>query len=396
VACLALGWLPSPISMGSLPGSDAPFDETPLQNGGEGSGADVHPGSDGVFSCVVDSDPRFHFDALRWYAALRGVVGVPAHEMVVHAVGGTESDVLDFLRSQGVAVEAIQRFDERSPHCNKISGAIRLAERGVEGSAVLTDTDVVVLEDPRQLNVPPGAMASRIVGAPNPPLRILENMFEAARLQIRGLEPLDWQPGELTVSGHGNGGLYIVPGETLPTLALSWARWARWLMEHVAVLENFPRHIDQPSMALALSELGITPLRLDLRWNFPAQNPARIPANADRPSIIHYHKSVGRGALLKRTGVAAVDEQIDSANEAITQTWHEAFPDIDPGMESGADHRGQQLNDKRTFRTTAVEVLYALGRKGRVTSRRIRRRTASGPSRNLSSSAVVSGEKLDS
>ncbi len=116
--------------------------------------------------------------------------------MVVHAVGGTDSDVLDFLRCQGVAVDAIEPFDERPPpHCNKICGAIRLAERGVEGFAVLTDTDIAVLEDPRRLDVPPGSVASRIVGAPNPPLRILENVFAAAGLEISGLEPLDWAAG---------------------------------------------------------------------------------------------------------------------------------------------------------------------------------------------------------
>ena len=158
---------------------------------------DMVSGSDapfGVFSCVVDSDPRFHFEALRWYATLRRVAAVQAHDMVVNAVGGTDSDILNFLRSQGVAVEAIEPFAERWPWCNKISGAIRLAERGVEGSAVLTDTDFVVLEDPRRLNIPPGAVASRLVGFPRPSLRILENIFETAGLEIPGLEPLDWRP----------------------------------------------------------------------------------------------------------------------------------------------------------------------------------------------------------
>ncbi len=290
-----------------------------------------------------------------------------AHDMVLHAVEGTDSDVLDFLRSQGVAVEAIERFDERPPpHCNKICGAIRLAERGVEGFAVLTDTDMAVLEDPRRLDVPPGSVASRIVGAPNPPLRILENVFAAAGLEISGLEPLDWLPEELTVSGHGNGGLYIIPGATLSTVAHTWARWAKWLMDHVALLENFPRHIDQPSMALALSDLGITPCRLDIGWNFPAHNPARIPSNANRPAIVHYHRGVDGDGLLHRTGIAAVDEQIDIANTAITQVWHEALPnastsdrraDFDSETESCGGHGGQQVVGKRTVRTTVAQAL---------------------------------------
>ena len=42
----------------------------------------------GRFSCVVDSDPRFHLDALRWYAALTRVAGVASGDLVVHAVDG--------------------------------------------------------------------------------------------------------------------------------------------------------------------------------------------------------------------------------------------------------------------------------------------------------------------
>ncbi len=325
--------------------SDAAFDTTSSVND-EAQRADVHVSSRGVFSCVVDSDPRFHSDALRWYATLRNIASVPARDMVVHAVGGTDSDALRFLRSRGVAVEAIRPFDKRSPWCNKISGAIHLGERGVEGLAVLTDTDVLVLEDPRRLHIPADAMGSRLVGAPNPPLRILENMFEAAGLEISGVEPLDWVPQHLTVAGHGNGGLYIVPGQILSALAHSWGRWATWLMEHVAILENYPTHIDQPSMALALSELRITPQRLDIRWNFPAHNPKRIPENVGRPAIIHYHRSTLPEGLVKRTGFAAVDEQIDSANAAIAQVWQEAFP-----------NGSTPVRNKRAFRRTVADVL---------------------------------------
>ena len=322
----------------------------------------------GVFSCVVDSDPRFHFEALRWYATLRRVAAVQAHDMVVNAVGGTDSDILNFLRSQGVTVEAIEPFAERWPWCNKISGAIRLAERGVEGSAVLTDTDFVVLEDPRRLNIPPGAVASRLVGFPRPSLRILENIFETAELEIPGLEHLDWRPGEVTVSGHGNGGLYIIPGATLSTLVLSWTRWAKWLMEHVALLENFPTCVDQVAMPLAATELGITPHRLDMRWNFPFKKHSElIPSDVDRPAGIHYHRNVDRGGLLKRIGIAAVDEQIDSANQAFTQVWHEAFPnaslwdcasDIYPENDSGVNRRDLQVKDKGRFRTSIVDALH--------------------------------------
>ena len=52
----------------------------------------------GVISCVVDEDPRFHFEALRWYAALNRIAGVDASDLIVHAVGSDESAQLDYLR----------------------------------------------------------------------------------------------------------------------------------------------------------------------------------------------------------------------------------------------------------------------------------------------------------
>src|SRR6202022_3621695 len=84
------------------------------------------PGPLGLFACVVDEHPRFHLDALRWFATLTAVAGVDPTELVVHVVGPESSDALDYLKSQGVAIRTVDRFDHRSPHCNKISGALRL------------------------------------------------------------------------------------------------------------------------------------------------------------------------------------------------------------------------------------------------------------------------------
>ncbi len=119
--------------------------------------------SRGTFACVVDRDPRFHLEALRWFASLHGVAGVDPGDLVVHAVRGASSEALDLLEEKGVAVRSIEPFDPRSPHCNKIAGALRLAEVGVEGTAVLTDTDIAFCEDPRSLPLPDRAVASKLV-----------------------------------------------------------------------------------------------------------------------------------------------------------------------------------------------------------------------------------------
>jgi hypothetical protein len=274
----------------------------------------------------VDADPRFHLDALRWYAALTAVAGVAPDDLFVHVVGRGSSDVLAFLRSRGVAVRSVDCFDVRSPHCNKISGALRLAEDGIEGVVVLCDTDVAVLEDPRGLDLDPRSLAGKVVDAPVPPLNVVHRIFAAAGLTAPPPVRLPWGADEWTVSGNNNGGLYLVPSSLLPAVASAWADWARWLIERMELMEEWSKHVDQVSMALALQSEGVTSFPLDVRWNTPVHDPTRIPPDPPVPAVIHYHEEVDRHGLVRRTGKVPIDERIDALNTAVRQVWIEAAP----------------------------------------------------------------------
>ena len=294
---------------------------------GEGAGeASSGPHQRGTFACVVDSHPRFQLEVLRWFATLHRVVGVDPPDLVVHSVGGDGSEVLDYLRSQGVTVVDVQPFDRRSPHCNKISGALALAQRGVDGLAVLSDTDVVFLQDPRGISVPLGAVASKPVDNPNPPLRVLKNLFASAGVTLPPLVPLDRHPDAQTVAGNGNGGLYLIPGDVLTQVARAWDHWARWLLDRAEIPGRWPRYIDQMAMALALAAEGLEAFPLETRWNFPVHRLEDIPAEVPVPLVIHYHSRVNQMGLLTPTGVAVIDRQIDTANVAISEIWDEALP----------------------------------------------------------------------
>ena len=282
----------------------------------------------GVYSCVVDADPRFHLEALRWYATLDRVVGVDPANLVVHAVGGSETEVLGYLRDQGVSVVDVECFDVRSPHCNKISGALSLARLGVDGVAVLTDTDIALVEDARRIRLGPKEVGLRPVGAGNPPLHVLEKLFGAACVETPRRVPIEFatRPGQLTLSGHGNGGLYAVPGPLLPTLAAAWERWARWILDHHDLLQTWSVFVDQTAMTLALAEGGMHPRPLGLKWNFNTANPRRIPARPPEPAALHYKDNVTADGLLGPSGSSVVDRRIARANEAIAQVWAEVFP----------------------------------------------------------------------
>ena len=280
----------------------------------------------GLFACVVDGPSRFHLDALRWYAALTSIAGVNATDLVVYAVGTTSSDVLDFLKDQGVTVGSVDRFDDRSPHCNKISGALRLAEDPIEGMAVLCDTDIVVLEDPRRIDLAPDTVAGKVVDAPVPPLEVAHNVFAAAGLADPPTVPLPWGPDQHTVAGNNNGGLYLVPGRLLPGVANAWAYWARWLLDRSELLEEWTVYVDQVAMALALTAEGVTPVALDVRWNTPVHDPTRIPPDPSEPAVIHYHQQVDPLGLIRTTGVTPIDRRIAVVNDAIREVWLRATP----------------------------------------------------------------------
>jgi hypothetical protein len=319
---------------------------------------------------VVDDHPRFHLDAIRWFTALTAVAGVDPGDLVVHVVGRDDSDALDYMRSRGVSVRSVERFDPRSPHCNKISGALRLAEDRRDGLVVLCDTDVVVLDDPRGIDVPSGAIAGKPVDAPVPPYEVILAIFDAAGVAAPPAVPLAWGTNQQTVEGNSNGGLYLIPGPLLAGISSSWAQWARWLLDRLELLQQWTVYIDQVAMAMALSATGTGAMALDVRWNTPVHAPTTIPADAAEPSIIHYHQQVDRRGRLLTTGVPSIDRRITVANQAIDGLWPDGFPPStydewlllkasEPLADGGSgDNQGTHLLDRG-------RRIFAKGRRGR-------------------------------
>ena len=243
---------------------------------------------------------------------------------MVHVVGDDDSDVLDYLKARGTALRPIARFDDRSPHCNKIAGALALSDESDDGVVVLCDTDLAVLEDPRRLALPRHGIAGKPVDAPVPSLENILGVFDAAGLAAPPRVHLPWGHDQYTVSGNNNGGLYLVPGHLLATVSSGWAHWARWLLDRIELLGEWSVYVDQVAMALALAAESIESKPLDVRWNTPSHDLTRIPPDAGTPAIIHYHQEVTDEGLLRKTTNEAIDTQIDVANGAIRRVWQSA------------------------------------------------------------------------
>ena len=320
----------------------------------------------GIFSCVVDEHPRFHLDALRWFVSLTTIAGVDPCDLVVHVVGSDTSDALVHMRSRGVSVRSVDLFDSRSPHCNKIAGALRLAEEDTEGVVVLCDTDVAVLEDPRILVLPPGSIGGKVVDTPVPPLDVIQEIFAAAEIPAPPTTPLPWGEGQATIVGNCNGGLYLIPAPLLPVLAPAWESWARWLLGRRELLLDWTFHLDQVAMALALAAEGIGSEPLDVRWNTPIHDLSRIPPDPPIPAVIHYHQELDPQGRIRMTGSPSIDRQIERVNEAIGRLWQEAFPNATfwqwrylthPDLGSGIGSRGEPLLGKRDLLATLLDAI---------------------------------------
>ena len=280
------------------------------------------------------------------------IAGVDPDDLVIHVVGSDTSDVLGHLRSRGVTVRSIDRFDSRSPHCNKVAAALRMAEEQHEGLVVLCDTDVAVLEDPRSLVLPPGSIGGKVVDTPVPPLDVLHEIFAVAEVPAPPITPLPWGDHDATFVGNSNGGLYLVPATILPVLAPAWETWARWLLERRELLRDWTFHLDQVAMVLALTSEGIASDPLDVRWNTPIHDLTRIPADPPTPAVIHYHQEIDTRGRIRMTGFSSIDHQIERVNEAIGLEWQEAFPTTTfwrwwnlthPGLATASGDGGAQL-----------------------------------------------------
>jgi hypothetical protein len=265
----------------------------------------------------VDRDPKYSEEVGRWFAVLTRVARADPRDLTVHFIG-EPSPTLQRLIRCGVRLVEVEPFDTRVPTCNKIAGVLELAKRqfGDDDIVILSDTDIAIVEDPRRLPVPADAVGGKIVDGPNPPITVLTDVFAAAGLEMPRVVRTGCQADAVTFDGNFNGGLYVLRGRLLPRVAAAWAAFARWLLD-LDLLGPHRYFTDQVAMSLALRCGGIPPWPLPSQWNYPVHVPQWIDARAIPPAAIHYHRCVAPSGQLRLTGVAAIDDVIAKANDAI-------------------------------------------------------------------------------
>ena len=318
-----------------------------------------------AFSCFVDTSPILRAQAFIWVNCLKHIQHIPPTAMYVH-MPAESSEFSDWLRDEGVKIVESDLFDPRNRYCNKLQQLSTFVKEEFQ-QVVLMDCDTAWVGNQRIPNGNP--VSAKIVDLANPAESVVKSIFHEAGLGDPEWAPVSFPAGEdraCTDWNNCNGGLYIIDGDFLPTLAPKWKSWARWCLDHEDLFGAQKQHADQISFALAMAELQTRVRHLDVSWNYPAhlKNKHRLPDLA--PNIIHYHREFTSHMTLKKTGLGTVDETIEALNTAIKGFMRERLVNsmfwdfryrTDPDLGSGVGSRGDSLAYKRNLLADQLDGL---------------------------------------
>jgi LPS sulfotransferase NodH len=272
---------------------------------------------DVVYSCVVDKPPFLVYQSLIWVLTLTRLAGRAPEQLVVHAVEGTDPDHLMRLRSLGVRVVPVARFDERNVYANKLGQLTSGALAGAS-AAVLSDCDIAFAGDITPFTGGPD-IGGRIVHLGFPSLDGWRRLLRTAGLTreprlARSGQTLVW-----TCAQNLNGGLLVIPRRFHDLLAEAWPRWFGWLLDHADELAaDVNRFAGQVSFGLSLIELDLPVEQLPVVANFPLERAEATPI-ATVPLALHYHSRLTRTGRVMEVGVPVVDASVAKVNALLDE-----------------------------------------------------------------------------
>ena len=317
-----------------------------------------------LFSCVVDSKPMFRWQCNIYINTLLNLAGVNPEDIYIHVIDPDPSFV-NHLTGFGVNIVPVKRWGD-GKYCNKL---VQFDTNVLCDAQVvfLCDCDLAFVDDIRSLaSLYPDRILAKTVDAANPPLPILEEIFDRYSLQ----KP----PAVNTFTGESyetncNGGFIGIPGSQFKKFGQLWREYATKLLKDETVLNKLGKwchHVDQISFCMALSEPSFTFQSLDVKYNTPTHQQDFFPKitqqlDGKQPSILHYHSNLNPVGLLALVGMPNIDASVSKVNKVLESCFNNVlFWDFrysnNPELGSGVGSRGDILELKRKMlKLSAVE-----------------------------------------
>lgn len=263
-----------------------------------------------VFSCVLDYSPDMALQSYIWLNSLLEHQ-IHASQIYIHLVSEVPNAFLEYLNEIEINVIHKNTFDNRNKYCNKLTQLETFIGLKDYDYVFLMDCDTAVI-DLENVDLTEEVYA-KIVDFPNPPLPILQRIFDENKLQLLPVETTLPVKGEqVTDWNNCNGGLYIIKKDFLKTFAPKWIHYAKVCIEQESLFTpKYSKHADQVGFALALTSLNKKVTHLGIEWNYPTH--VKTGVNI-QPRILHFHGEVKSDLTLKKVDLTLVDKAITTIN----------------------------------------------------------------------------------
>jgi 2-polyprenyl-3-methyl-5-hydroxy-6-metoxy-1,4-benzoquinol methylase len=269
-----------------------------------------------AYSCVVDGNPKFEWQAVTLCSSLMHNAAIAAEDVKVHVLPSVRSEFRDFVIDHGMTLVPIKPFSGKHGYCNKIQQMFSSAFVGYE-RAILCDCDLYFVRGP-DINRIVAPAAGRVVDRPNPPLAFLKTLYEkqgivpSPEISVGFPNCVD----QRTVASNWNGGLYVFDVGHMGGWGRFWAECATRLLVDFPLLEGYENHVDQISWALTIDRLSIVYEHLTDENNYPIHLDdvdcyGRSPTNI---ASFHYHHKMDSQGAMQLSGIREIDRQLDEAN----------------------------------------------------------------------------------
>jgi len=303
-----------------------------------------------VYSCLVDNNPKFQYQAWIWVNSLIKNADIMPENIFMHCIKGTDNEFKNTCSRLGVNIHDVEPFGD-GKYCNKLSQLFNLALHDAD-LIILMDTDTFIVENfENQLDT--DKICAKPVDTHTPDTVTFEKLFLIAELQKKLDDTKSTTTCMPTYGANFNGGLYSIPAKFAGSLHSSWVKWVNWLLEYTKNSEEtlFPAiHIDQIGFCMAVHENNFPVRELDPAFNFPLHQTEQQVTR--EPYMLHYHWLLDDVGLIEYSANPILNDAILKANEAIKEIFNNSIYwnwryETNPELGSGTGSRGEGLQIKR-------------------------------------------------